>query len=125
MKNRRFYTAIGMLLFLLGLFSCEYNFINPERGTTPGPEPGEEVSFQQHVEPIFTKVGCTNCHKDGGLAFSFEVGKAYNSISGNGLVNTVSPADSKLITEGHAQQYYTQADKDLIEQWITEGAKNN
>jgi hypothetical protein len=35
------------------------------------------------------------------------------------------PENSDILTEGHASSAYSDAEKEIIEQWINEGAKNN
>lgn len=108
---------------MLVLASCEYKFIAPEEPS--GPDPGEDVSFVQHVEPIFQGT-CTGCHQDGGIGgFSLATGQAYASISSNGLAVAGEPDQSKILTTDHADSAYSDAEKELITQWINEGAMDN
>jgi hypothetical protein len=106
--------------------SCQYKFL--VEPAVPPPNPDDTISFSLQIEPIFTDLGCTDCHP------SFKKpdltpGNAYNSITSMGLVDTTNPESSILYvhpspTGGH-YKVYTSADAALVLQWITQGAKNN
>jgi hypothetical protein len=111
-------------ILMIGLASCEYDTIVPEKVVLPD----EPVSFVKDVEPVFTSAGCTGCHP-GMLKPDLTAGKSYASITSMNLVVAGSPATSKLmqyITAGHqTAANYTASQKALITKWIEEGAKNN
>lgn len=108
----------GILLGILGT-SCEYKWIEFETI-----DPGEEYSFSEDIAPIFTNRRCTNCH-NGDNKFSLLPGTAYSELQTRALINTETPASSKILTTSHAASSYSSVDKQMIEQWIAQGALNN
>ena len=111
-------------VLMMGLASCEYDTIVPEKVVIPD----EPVSFSKDIEPVFTSAGCTGCHPTM-LKPDFTVGKAYASLTTMKLVVAGDPAASKVmqyINAGHqTSANVTATQKALISKWITEGAKNN
>lgn len=130
MKTNRI-LQIAFLVFALVTFaSCEYDFIKLEY--VPPPNPEDTISFSQEVVPIFESNSCTNCHKPGGFGgLDLTAANAYNSIISQGLVNTADPASSKIYTYPnpttgtHNAKYASEAEAQLILQWIEQGALNN
>ena len=112
-----------LIMFSLTLGSCKYDFILPEEVPQI-----EEVSFSQHVAPIFESK-CTSCHKPGSTAPDLTTANAYAEISD--LINTTTPEESRIYsfpaptTNTHNWKKYSAGEAAIILQWITEGAKNN
>lgn len=126
MKEKKYIILIGFLL-VLGMASCEYNFINPEKGEPVDPE--VPISFSAEVEPIWTTQSCTGCHDGSGL-FSLKAGEAYNSLTTNNLLDLDQADNSKILTVPgssglHADKDYIGNQRELIKVWIEQGAKDN
>jgi hypothetical protein len=116
-----------MLLLMVALVSCEYNFINPDKGEPVDPE--VPISFSEEVEPIFGSQSCTNCH-NGSNQFSLLTGDAYNSLMTNNLVDEETPENSKILTVPgspsiHTNWNYEGNQREIIKVWIEQGAKDN
>jgi len=119
--------VIYSLIFIFLLVSCEYNFINPEKGDPVDPE--VPISFSAEVEPIWTTQACTGCHDGSGL-FSLKSGEAYNSLTTNNLLDLDQVDNSKILTEPgssglHADKDYVGNQRELIKVWIEQGAEDN
>ena len=112
------------LLFMAGLWACEYETIVPIVPDLPD----EEVKYAEQVAPIFVEAGCTGCHA-GGISPNLLADKSWDSLVNGGIVDTENPADSKLmekINSGHATSGNLSGEqKAYILKWIEEGAKNN
>lgn len=106
--------------------SCQYKFI--VEPVVPPPNPEDTISFSLQIEPIFTDIGCVDCHPSFHKP-DLTPGNAYNSITSEGLVDTTNPEQSILYVHpspsGDHYKKYTSADAALVLQWITQGAKNN
>ena len=118
MKNKYLRFAF-VISATVSLNSCLYK--------TPISEPVEgDVSFMEDVEPIFETQGCVACHpSDAGL--DLMVGKAYESIFANSLVNLEKPEESIIYAhpkESHPKTY-TPAEANIVLAWIEQGAKDN
>jgi len=120
-----------IVLFVSLLASCEYDFVKPEPGPEP-PDPTDTISFSIQVAPIWGSDNCTNCHKSGGISsLDLTAANAYNSLTTKGMYNTASPETSKIYTYphpvsgSHNSKYSSEAEAQIILQWITQGAKNN
>jgi cytochrome c551/c552 len=116
-------TKIATLLagmMIVGLVGCEYVTIEPKDVVIPD----TPVDFVTEIEPIFSQAGCTMCHTSSNK-LNLTAGKAYTAIMNLSMVDTVTPANSKLlkqINDGHNSASVTEAQKTLILKWITEGA---
>ena len=115
-----------LIVFSLFISSCKYDYILPE--VVPPVVTG--VSFLKQVAPIFsTGDKCISCHKAGATSPDLTAANAFAQISG--LINTATPAESKLYsfpspaTSTHTWKKYTEGEAAIVLQWITEGAKNN
>lgn len=122
---RKFF-GIAMFLAMIAFYwsSCTSDTLVPEAlPTTP-------VSFSGQIQPIFD-AGCnhTGCHFTGMVSPDLTPGHAYNSLISGSLVDTTAPTQSTLYQEvkpgGGMSSYCTQAQAQLILQWIQQGAKNN
>jgi len=112
-------------LVLIGFASCEYKYIVPEKGDPVDPE--VPISFSEEVEPIWSTQNCVSCHD--GSPFSLLPGEAYQSLQSRNLVNVDSPADSEILTfpgtGSHSTKDYVSNQREIIQVWIEQGAKNN
>ncbi|MBS2099903.1 hypothetical protein [Carboxylicivirga linearis] len=110
-------------LVLIGFASCEYKFIEPDKGEPVDPE--VPISFSEQIEPIWSTQNCTACHD--GNPFSLLPGEAYQSLTTRSLINLESPEDSEILTKpegGHGDGYVSNQ-SELIKVWIEQGAKDN
>lgn len=129
MNTIRFISFLLIVIGLLLLVSCEYEFIEVPPPPPP-PEPGDTTSFAEEVVPIFTDDGCTACH-NGGMAFDLTPPNAYNSISTLNLAVPFKPEDSKIYyyphpqTGSHNSKYKSNASANTIYTWIMQGALDN
>ena len=111
------------LLFMAGLWSCEYETIKPVVVVPP-----DVVEYAAEVAPIFVEAGCTGCHA-GAIKPNLMADKSWDALVTGGLVDTENPGDSKLmvkINSGHGTSgNLSAAQKALILKWIEDGAKND
>lgn len=90
-------------------------------------------SFSSEVMPILES-RCKSCHG----TFSFRTFRVkdsagtYSNITANSLINSVTVADSLLLRKGSGAVSHdggnalaTQANYDVVQKWISEGAQNN
>ncbi|NCA84987.1 MAG: hypothetical protein EOM83_05345 [Clostridia bacterium] len=123
---------IGLLVLMMAFMAgCEYEFIKPAP-TPPPPDPTDTIKFAQQVVPIWDANSCTNCHKPGGTPqLDLTAANAFSSLTSLAMYNVDNPPASRIYnfpypeTGDHSFKYATQAEAELILQWITQGAKNN
>ncbi|MBK9391790.1 MAG: hypothetical protein IPN68_16965 [Bacteroidetes bacterium] len=92
---------------------------------TGGTDTTNYVKFATEVQPIFT-ASCIGCHK-GTRNPDLREGNSFASLTTGGYV-TLPAADSKLykmMTAGSHSSLSTQAQKNTIYLWISQGARNN
>lgn len=112
--------AIVMIGGAFFFTSCEkYAFVVE----TVNPE--DTVHFQTQIQPIFSDkcIGCHGSNRNPDLREGF----SYNSLTTGGFVTLPAEA-SRLyirITSGGHVAYTNDTQKDLILNWIKQGAKNN
>jgi len=129
MKTLRTLSFFSLVVGLMLLVSCEYEFIEVAPPPPP-PEPGDTTSFAQEVVPIFENDGCTACH-NGGLVFDLTASNAYNSIMTNNLAVPYKPEESKIYTYPNPQtgehnaKYKSIEHANTIYTWIFQGALDN
>jgi hypothetical protein len=110
-----------IILAVIVLFpSCEkYAFI------IETVNPADTVYFQSEIQPIFTD-NCIDCHK-GTRDPDLRDGYSYESLTTGGYVN--QPAEtSRLylqVTSSSHTPYTLDTEKQLIFNWIQQGAQNN
>jgi hypothetical protein len=112
-----------MLVSIIGLTSCEYEFIEVGQ-----PDPDIEVSFSEMIAPIFSGNNCTACHSAGGTPPNLATEQAYNSIV-PALIDADAPESSRIYmvpapSSNHPAKY-TPAQAALVLAWINQGALNN
>lgn len=113
---------VGMIYFS----SCEkYTFMVEKLPPVDTTDTTNYVKFSTEVQPIFT-ANCVSCHK-GTRNPDLREGNSYASLTSGGFV-TSPAADSKLykqLISGSHSSLTTQAQKNTIYLWISQGAKNN
>jgi hypothetical protein len=88
-------------------------------------DPQVPVLFQTQIQPIFTN-NCITCHK-GSRNPDLRNGNSYSSLTNGGYVN-LPAAKSKLysqVTSGSHTSFTLDTEKQLILNWIGQGALNN
>lgn len=127
-------TAAGLLVMLsIVLTGC--NDDDPV-----GPDPSEDVSFSQHVLPIFQQHGCTDCHGATLQENNLRVDSVERLlIGGDQLGPAVIPGnaeESPLIRQMSANpplgnrmplgmSPVPESQQNTIRDWINEGAEDN
>jgi len=122
-RTKLFWRAMTALLIpacMIFFSSCEeYKIVQEEV------DPGETVLFQTQVQSIFND-NCITCHK-GSRNPDLRDGNSYVSLTTGGYVN-LPAADSKLyeqiISSSHTS-FTIDPEKQLIYNWIDQGAQNN
>jgi hypothetical protein len=122
-KARFLLTVAAAFLIPAGmvfLSSCEDYKIVQEQV-----DPGETVLFQTQIQPIFND-NCITCHS-GSRDPDLRDGNSYQSLTTGGYVN-LPAAESKLykqITSSSHTSYTIETEKQLIYNWIDQGAQDN
>lgn len=131
MKKSIFYIIV-LILGVVFVTSCEYDFVERDEVVVPVPDPDNPISFADEIAPIFTNSNyCTACHDAGGESPNLEAGSSYASLTDGGFINTTNPTESTLITligpssGDHAWKKFTSSQVEKILQWISEGALEN
>ncbi len=128
MTNQTFVRTLQMSLLMSVLFiiGCEYEFIEPEKVILP-----EVVSFSDDIQPIFDK-GCnfSGCHVSGFGVLDLSPENAYVDLFRRGQIDVETPTQSELYlkisdTGGTHQGRSTPAEQAIILEWIKKGAQNN
>ena len=129
MSNRKINLGcIFMTSLFIFVWSCEYDAVLPEL------PPTDEISFQQHIIPIFNE-GCNSsgCHSGiDDFPPDLSPGRAYDALFAGNYIDTLTPESSLLYqwmlgNEGAAMPP-TGTDpvyNGTILKWIEEGARNN
>ena len=106
----------GILLF----GSCEKVVYPPVVIELP-----DTVSYSLDIQPIWAD-NCVNCH-NGGRDPDLRPENSYLSLTSGGYINVNDPAESELMKKlyGSHDSRAKEAEKQLIQLWIEEGAKNN
>jgi len=129
MNTKRLLSILSVVIGLMLMASCEYEFIEVPPPPPP-PEPGDTTSYAEEVAPIFVDDGCTVCH-NGGMAFDLTPPNSYNNIMNLNLAVPFKPEDSKIytyphpVTGDHNNKYKSQDHADTIYTWIMQGALDN
>jgi hypothetical protein len=124
---------ISIIVGVIYFSSCEkYTFrvetlppVDTTGNDTTGTDTTNYVKLSTDVQPIFT-ANCISCHK-GTRNPDLREGNSFASLTTGGYV-TLPAADSKLykkITSSSHSSLTTQAQKNTIYLWISQGAKNN
>jgi len=125
-KNLLLLTSIMAVVIYFS--SCEkYTFLVETLPPvdTSGTDTTNFVSFSAEVQPVFNG-SCIACHK-GTRNPDLREGNSYAALTSGGYV-TQPAADSRLYKQlnvGSHKSLTTQAQKNTIYLWISQGAKNN
>lgn len=116
-------------ILLLGflIIGCYEDVISPERDPDG---PAQSVSFKNDLAPLLNaKCTAVGCHVNGGhKPYMDDVSLSFRNITSGGFVNTLLPKESILYKQvnGSMSEYIpSKADKQLIYDWIRNGAPNN
>jgi hypothetical protein len=117
----------GVLFIGLFVTSCYKDIINPDSDPEGTPQ---SVSFKEDLAPLF-KSKCTNagCHVVGAHKPYLENPEvSFRNIVNGGFVNTFIPKESILYKQvyGAMTEFIpSKSDKQLVYDWIRNGAPNN
>lgn len=126
MKSKTFKNLGFLLIGMLLIASCEYEFIVPAEIDLP-----DEVSFMDDIVPIFNSdCNTTGCHVAGHFAVDLTPENAYQDLFNKGMIDVDNPAESSLYTKlvevgGTHDGRSTPTQQQLILKWLEEGAQNN
>ncbi len=113
-------TFIALSSFLL--IACEYNYVDTS-GILP-----DEVSYKEHIQPVF-QTTCISCHHNNATPPILRQEKSYEALINGSYINADNPEHSKLIKKINTGHPFVDVpsdfEKQLILQWMTEGALNN
>ena len=130
--KRNFLIQAIIILSILFMISCEYDFIEHKVIIIPDDSTLADISFAAEVVIIFNDGNnCTAWLGTGGTPPDLTTNNAFNSINSTGLVNTDDPQSSKLYdyiqpqTSTHGWKKYTTEQSITVLTWITQGAQNN
>jgi hypothetical protein len=88
-------------------------------------DPDVPVLFQTEIQPIFSN-NCIVCHK-GSRNPDLRDGNSYSSLTTGGYVNLpekTSKLYSKMVSGSHTS-FTIETEKQLVLNWIKQGARNN
>lgn len=127
MKRIFIYMSL-LFLIALQLMSCYKDVIIPEAAVDPDGPP-QAVSFSADLVPIFaSQCALSGCHSPGNHKPYLTPDVAWAEIVNGGFVNTLVPKQSILFNmiNGAMKEYVPNAgDRQLIYDWIRNGAPNN
>ena len=104
---------------MIAFSSCEKVIFEP-------PELPDSVSFSLDIQPIFNE-NCVSCHV-GDREPDLQEGLSYDALIGGAYVDTANPEGSKLVKKLNVAPHNSrasEAQKQLIIEWIRAGAKDN
>ncbi|WP_372642594.1 Ig-like domain-containing protein [Ancylomarina sp.] len=87
----------------------------------------ETISFNEGIQPIFKAQNCISCH-NASRNPDLRNSNAYNSLINGQFVDATNPEGSRIVemlNGSYHKDFTTQKDKQLILDWIKQGAKNN
>ena len=110
----------GIIIMIMVFSACEKVVYPPVEIIIP-----DSVSYSLDIQPIWDSK-CVNCH-GGARDPDLSPGVSHDALVSGGFINTDDPASSELMQKlyGTHDSRATEANKQLILQWITEGAKDN
>ena len=115
-----------LLISIVMISSCEYEFIEPEKVVIP-----EFISFADDVLPIFSSsCSLSGCHVAGNPILDLSATNAFAQLYAKGLIDLDLPEQSKLYFKlidgnGTHKGRSTAADQAKILEWIKKGGRNN
>lgn len=120
-------SLLGLVIILLTFNACYKDIIGPDADPDGPPQ---AVSFKEDLIPLFQNK-CTNvgCHVAGGhKPYMDKQEELFRNIVNGGFVNTFLPKESILYKQVYgsmAEFIPSNKDKQLIYDWIRNGAPNN
>lgn len=100
------------------LASCTHQYI----------EPIEQVSFNNHIQPILDQQ-CISCHHSASTPPVLSSGESYTALSADGYIIPGEPSESELVIKiesGHPSPgVVSDLELDNIRNWIEHGAEDN
>lgn len=126
MKKINHCMVIVVILSLL-FTACYKDIISPESDPDGPPQ---SVSYKEDLAPLF-QAKCTNvgCHVAGGhKPYMDKTEESFRNIVNGGFVNTFLPKESilyKQVNGGMTEFIPSKKDKQLVYDWIRNGAPNN
>lgn len=131
MKKNNVKKSILLLAVVLGFTGCYKDVVKPtEPYNNNNNTPPQNVSFSGQLIPFFAaNCAASGCH-GGAHDPNLTAAQAYTSLMSGGYVNTGNPAASTLYTEVQSGNMpvggtTTSAQKQMILDWIRNGAPNN
>lgn len=120
---------IGLFVALAWMTAgCYKDVILPETVADPDGPP-QAVSFKNQLEPLLnSKCALSGCHVSGAHKPYMTTGSSYLQIVNGGFVNTGIPKESILykMINGEMREYISSAtDRQIVYDWIRNGAPNN
>jgi hypothetical protein len=123
MMEKVYKYSLSGLLMIITLISCEYEKRDP---FDPGSIP-EEISYIEHVQPIFGKK-CTGCHP-GVSPPDLSPDNSYFDLTSGNYLDLENPENSyiykKISGSGSMEIYADDYDRAVILRWIEQGAQDN
>jgi len=110
----------GILILIIAFSACEKVVYEPPEIILP-----DTVSYSLVVQPIFDDK-CVSCH-GGSRNPDLRPENSHDALISGGYVNTDDPASSVLMQKlyGSHNSRASEQEKQLIQKWIEEGARNN
>lgn len=134
----RFQLTVAVLFVVLMMFAAGCSDRGTEAPLKPPVEepPTQEISFQQHIKPIFQRHGCNGCHGGSGGLFVQTVAQLLQggdhgpvivsgSADSSNIVKKLSPAPPFGDRMPQGGPYLPDTTMVVIRTWINQGAKNN
>jgi hypothetical protein len=120
-RTRQILVVLILIAAVEGFSSCEkYAY------TIPKVNPDIPVSFKTDIQPIFD-AKCITCH-NGAQFPDLRTGKSYNALSKAGFITPPGETSTlyiQITTESAHIPRTSATEKDLILNWINQGALNN
>ena len=119
---KKLFQILAMISISLSLNSCYYDSIYEpiDDGNGPGTEPGEELTYNNDIAPIFGS--CSNCH-NGTLNPDLREENAYNSLVPEYVIAFDAEASRLYIKLNGGHQNLPASRIELVKTWIDQGAK--
>jgi hypothetical protein len=121
MNRSRVLIAAGVILFLIFMNSCEKVVFEPIEIELP-----DTISYSVEIQPIFDE-NCISCH-GGTVNPDLRADVSYSNLLEGGYIDTVNAEGSALIEKLHEGVHDSRAtltEKQLILEWIKNGAPDN
>ena len=118
------------LIFILGIgiTGCYKDIILPDTVADPDGPP-QAVSFKDQLMPLLnTKCALSGCHVSGSHKPYMTTDVSFQEIVNGGFVNTIIPKESIIYKKinGEMKEFIpSAADRQLVYDWIRNGAPNN